>query len=107
MVTLGTVVLLVYAVLMLVGGILGYRAAGSKPSLISGVVSGLLLLGALAWARSAPRPGFLAAALIALLLTVVFAIRVSKTGRFMPAGMLLVLSVVALIVLAMTGLRAQ
>ena len=34
----------IYGVLLLIGGIIGYITARSKPSLISGVVSGLLLL---------------------------------------------------------------
>lgn len=103
---LGTIVLLVYAILMLVGGVIGYRAAGSKPSLISGVISGLLLFGAFAWSRSNAGGGFLSAAVLALLLAIVFTIRLAKTGRFMPSGMLLAISVIALVVLAIAGFQA-
>ena len=105
MTSLATAVLLIYAVLMLVGGVIGYRAAGSKASLIAGVASSAALFGAFAWSRSHPASGFLAGAVVALALAVVFAIRLAKTGNFMPAGMLLLASVAALVVLALAGFR--
>jgi len=104
MTTLATVVLVVYALLMLVGGLIGYRAAGSRPSLISGVISAILLFAALGWTRISPHHGFLAAALIALLLTVVFALRLARTHSFMPSGLLLILSLAALVIFAVASL---
>ncbi len=101
--TVGTVVLAVYAVLMLAGGIIGFRVAGSRASLISGVISGILLLLAFGWSLYRPRNGFLSGALVALLLTIVFAIRLAKTGHFMPSGMLLAASLAALVILAISA----
>lgn len=103
MTTVGTVVLAVYAVLMLAGGIIGFRVAGSRASLISGVASGVLLLLAFGWSLGHPRNGFLSGALVALLLTIVFAIRLAKTGHFMPSGMLLAASLAALAILAISA----
>lgn len=87
--------ILLYALLVLAGGILGYVKARSKPSLISGVISGMAL--AIAWYISLQNPivGFLLAALFALGLLIVFAIRFRKTNKFMPAGLMAVLSLVA------------
>ena len=105
MTSLATAVLVIYAVLMLLGGLMGYRTAGSKASLIAGIASSVALFGALAWSRSRPASGFIAGAVVALALTVVFGIRLAKTGNFMPAGMLMVVSVLALMVLALAGFR--
>ncbi len=117
MFALGSVVLLVYAVLMIAGGFIGYRVAGSRASLISGTISGLLLLGAFVWSRFSPNSGgivssrlysngpFVAGAIIALLLSVVFAMRLAKTHRFMPSGMMLAVSILALVLLALAALR--
>ncbi len=103
---LGSVVLVVYAVLMIAGGIIGFRAAGSRPSLVAGVISGVLLFGAFAWSRSYPRPGFYSATFIALLLCAVFAIRVARTRRFIPSGMMLAISIAAAVLLALAGFMA-
>lgn len=102
-----TAVLLIYSVLMLLGGVIGYRAAGSRASLLAGLMSGLALLGAFAWSRSNPTGGFIAGAVIALALTVVFALRFAKTGSFMPSGMLLLTSILALIILAIAGFSSS
>jgi uncharacterized membrane protein (UPF0136 family) len=88
----------VYGVIMILGGIMGYVKVGSKASLLSGVGFGLGLLacGYGAWCGSGNSVA--AAEIIALLLVVLFAIRYAKKRRFMPAGMLAVLSVVAVVV---------
>lgn len=96
----GAVVALVFGVLMIAGGAMGSKA-GSKASLYAGGGSGLVLLlaGGLA-AGPAPTVGLWLAAAVSLMLCVVFAVRWSKTGKAMPAAMLLALSVVALALLA-------
>ncbi len=105
MISFATIVLIVYALLMLVGGVMGYRVAGSRPSLFSGVISAILLLVALAWSQNSPRGGFVSAALIALLLSIVFAIRLARTHRFMPSGMLLIVSLIALVIFVAAALH--
>ena len=102
-----TVVLLVYAALMLIGGIMGYRAAGSTASLIGGFGSAIVLLGAFALSRSRPRPGFAIASLAALLLAVNFTMRVAKTGNFIPTGIFLIISILAAIVFSWVVFRAK
>lgn len=103
---LGQVVLIVYAVLMLAGGIAGYRIAGSTASLAAGAGSAAAL--ALAWllSRTQPAAGFWTGAAVAGLLAVFFLYRLVKTGKPMPAGGLLVLSVLALALLLWAALRA-
>ena len=98
-----TVVLLVYAVLMLAGGFAGFRVAGSIASFLAGSASALLLLVAFIVSRYRPAAGFGFGAGIALLLTVVFIIRLKKTGTFMPSCVLLLASVMALVILALAA----
>ncbi|MGB0561257.1 MAG: TMEM14 family protein, partial [Spirulinaceae cyanobacterium] len=85
-----TIAIFAYGILALIGGIMGYRKARSKVSLISGSISGglLLLMGLLlqlgqSWARWG-------AIAITLLLIITFVIRLLKTQKFMPAGLMIV-----------------
>lgn len=87
--------ILVFAAVMFAGGLIGYLTAGSRASLISGTASAGLLVLAFFLARTNPIQGLQAAAVLSALLAVVFAIRAFKTRKFMPSGMLLILSIVA------------
>ena len=91
-----TKVLWVYIILLLVGGLIGFFKAKSKVSLIlSSVFAALLVLTTL---RGVFQPSFannLANVILAMLL-VVFAIRLAKTKKFMPGGLMLVVTIAAL-----------
>jgi len=90
-----------YGVIMILGGVLGYVKVHSKASLLSGVGMGLALLacGFGVWSGSAP--SLVAAVVIAALLLVLFAVRLAKTRKLMPAGVLAVLSLVAVVMFGM------
>jgi len=88
----------VYGVLMMMGGVIGFVKVGSKASLISGVGLGLALVACGFGVWYGYYNSIIVAEVIATLLVVLFAIRFAKTGRFMPAGMLAILSVVAVVV---------
>ena len=96
---LGPIVLLVYGLLMIVGGVFGFRA-GSKASLIAGGASGILILVAWFLTRSNLGAGLWLGTGITLVLCGVTWMRVKKTGKFMPSGMLFAISIVALVLLA-------
>jgi uncharacterized membrane protein (UPF0136 family) len=89
-------VLWVYIVLLLVGGLIGFLKAGSRVSLISSSVFAALLV--LTTIPGLFQPGFALgfANLIMAVVLVVFALRLAKTKKFMPAGMLLILTILAL-----------
>ena len=93
----GLIIALIYGFLAMVGGIIGYVQARSKPSLISGLVSGLLLLIGAVRASQGIASSLWLARIVALLLVVVFVVRLVKTRKFMPAGLMVITGVVTVI----------
>jgi uncharacterized membrane protein (UPF0136 family) len=93
---MSNMVLWIYIILLLVGGLIGFLKAGSKVSLImSAAFAALLILTAVPWLfQPAFARGF-ANVLMAMLL-VVFAIRLTKTRKFMPSGLMLLITIIAL-----------
>ena len=89
-------VLWIYIVLLLVGGLIGFLKAGSKVSLISSsVFAALLVLTAVPGVFERKFALGLSNVLLAALL-VVFAVRLARTKKFMPSGLMLVLTVLTL-----------
>ncbi len=87
------IALLLYGLVLLVGGISGYRQAKSLKSLIGGLL-GSLLSGVSFWLlRWNPRWGLGLGLVTAVLLAGVFGVRYRKTRRWLPAGLLFLLSV--------------
>ena len=86
-------VLWIYIVLLVIGGLIGFLKAKSPVSLITavGFAAALSLC-----AADIVFKAYVADILLAALL-VVFAIRLTKTKKFMPAGFLLVITLGALI----------
>ncbi len=104
----GQVVLIIYALLLAGGGVMGYVKAGSRPSLIAGVGSAVVAIIALVLSLTltGSRAGFLLGMVLALVLTLVFLRRLGKTHKFMPSGVLSLTSaimVVVLVVVMTTG----
>lgn len=92
-----TVVLWIYIVLLVVGGLFGFIKGKSKVSLITSVIAAALLILTAVPGILAPRFGRGMADIIMAVLMVVFAIRLAKTKKFMPSGMLLVVTLAALL----------
>jgi uncharacterized membrane protein (UPF0136 family) len=89
------VVLWIYIVLLLAGGLMGLIKAGSKISLVTSATFALLLA---LCALGIIRP-FYVADIILGALVLVFGMRFAKGRKFMPSGMMLGLSAVVLAVL--------
>ena len=90
----------IYVVLLLVGGLIGFLKAGSKVSLIASIASAIPL--ALTAAGVLPFP---VAPVVLGLLVVQFIVRLTKTKRFMPSGMLLMLTLATLAVVLVLNRR--
>lgn len=88
-----------YGILAIAGGIIGYIQARSKVSLVSGSISGLLLILAAYFQLQGQTWGSILAVLVTAVLVVVFAVRLAKTRKFMPAGLMTILGMVALAVM--------
>jgi uncharacterized membrane protein (UPF0136 family) len=88
-----------YGILALVGGVVGYKQAQSKASLISGTISGLLLILGGVLRSLGQAWGLVLAVIVTVALVVVFTIRLTKTRKFMPAGLMTVVGVAALVIM--------
>lgn len=98
----GQVVLSVYGVLLIVGGMMGYVKSKSRASLFAGAISGGLCVGAAWLSVDQPSEGFTVGSLVAFLLAGVFINRFAKTRKIMPAAVVLILSLVVGILLMIT-----
>jgi uncharacterized membrane protein (UPF0136 family) len=97
----GYVALAVYAALLAAGGWMGYVKAKSRPSLVAGLsTAAVTLVALLVAALASSRAGFLVGLLVAAAMTVFFFGRWQSTARFMPSGLLAVLSAVMTSLLA-------
>ncbi len=90
-------ILWLYIVVLLAGGIYGFVKAKSTVSLVTSLLFSGLLAAAAAGKLGSPYVGDL----LLTILTVVFAVRFDKTRKFMPAGVMTVLTIAALLVRAM------
>ena len=88
---------IVFGLLTIVGGVMGYVKAGSTASLVAGSVSGILLLLAAFLLPGNLVVGLVLAAVVSIALAGRFVPAFIKTGHVMPAGLMSVLSVIGII----------
>ena len=89
---------IVFGVLTIVGGIIGYVKAGSVASIIAGSITGVLLLVAVFVLPEHRMVGLATALIVSLLLAAQFIPKFLRTGRVMPAGLMSLLSAIGVIV---------
>ena len=85
-------VLMVYIVLLLIGGLIGFLKAKSQVSLVMSVAFAVALSFCAAGIIFQPY----VADILLLALLVVFAVRLAKTQKFMPSGLMMVVTIAAL-----------
>jgi uncharacterized membrane protein (UPF0136 family) len=92
-------VFLGYVVLLLLGGLIGLFKANSKASLMTSAVAAALLIITRLPGVFQPSFGRTLSDVIMASLLVVFAWRLSKTKKFIPNGLMLVLTIAVLVLL--------
>jgi uncharacterized membrane protein (UPF0136 family) len=99
----GQVTLAIYGVLLAVGGLIGFFKAGSRPSLIAGLLSAVAAFAALGLSIGRSQLGAPLGLLLSIVLFILFGYRYAiKTGKFMPSGLLAVVSLIVLAVMILT-----
>jgi uncharacterized membrane protein (UPF0136 family) len=93
---LSIIAALTYGILAMIGGIIGYIQANSQVSLFSGIISGVLLILAAYFQIQGQGWALILAVLVTGTLVIFFALRLAKTRKFMPAGLMVILGVLAL-----------
>lgn len=93
------IIVLIYALIILVGGIMGHIKAGSTASLITGISSGILLFVCSAGIFFNKRWGVLGSFLCVFLLDAFFFFRLLSTQKFFPSGAMSLLSLAVLVIM--------
>jgi len=88
---------IVFGLLTIAGGIIGYVKAGSVASIVAGSITGVLLLIAAFLLPEYRVAGLATALIVSLLLAAQFVPKFLRTGTVMPAGVMSVLSVIGII----------
>lgn len=86
------IAMITYGVIAIIGGIIGFvkSKSKSKASIVSGSISGLgLIISGFASTQN-QEWGKIAGIAIASLLVIVFVVRLIKTKKFMPAGLMII-----------------
>lgn len=101
LVSLAPAYFVLFGVLAMAGGAVGFVKAKSRASLVAGLVSGLALLGA-AWLLRTPNllGGYVLGGSVSLALLGRFGPAFARTKKVMPAGMMVVLALGGVLVAA-------
>ncbi len=100
-------VVLIYGLLMIIGGIIGFTTAKSLASLLSGGISGIILVLVFVWSLKALPPALWTAVGISAALTVLMGVRFVGSGKFMPSGGIALISLIALVLTLVGALQAK
>lgn len=96
--------LVFFGVATIGGGLMGFLKAKSKASLIAGSISGAALIAAGVMARQGSRAGLILGIVVSLALLGRFGVVFAKTRAMVPAGVMSLLSVIGVVLSAMTFL---
>lgn len=88
---------IVFGLLTIVGGVIGYVKAGSTASIVAGAISGIVLIVAAYLLPGNVALGLILAGVVSVALAGKFIPDFMNTGKVMPAGLMSVLSVIGVI----------
>ena len=98
---------IVYAILLLIGGAIGFIKAGSVISLGVGILSCTLIIVSCKVGDKDPKSGYFYITSISLVLASFFIYRFIKTHHFMPGGLMAVLSTINCLVTGFSLLKMK
>lgn len=101
------IIVIIYSILVLMGGLIGYLFADSLPSLIAGTVFGAALFTCGLGILRTSVPAFLTAVALSGVLTAFFGYRYWLTAKLMPAGMMGLISGLIFLLLATTRAKRK
>ena len=96
---------IIFGLLTIAGGVMGYVKAGSTASIIAGSISGVLLLLAAFLLPQQFAVALILAALVSIALAGRFLPAFLKTGKMMPAGMMAILSVIGIVMAILAWIK--
>lgn len=96
---------LVFGVLTIAGGIMGYVKARSVASIVAGAITGILLIAAAFILPTYRELGLGLALFTSAILAGQFIPRLLRTRRLMPAGVMSLLSVIGIVIAIVTWIR--
>lgn len=88
---------IIFGLLTIIGGVMGYVKAGSTASLVAGSISGIALIAAAFLLTNNVALGLIIAGIVSIALAGRFIPAFMKTGSVMPAGLMSILSVIGVI----------
>jgi uncharacterized membrane protein (UPF0136 family) len=97
--------ILFYGLIIIAGGVIGFLKSKSKISLLSGLISGIVMLLSYYLVISLNSAGYYISLIISLILLIIFFLRYKKTGKFIPSGLLIILSTVTFTILLIYIIR--
>lgn len=96
---------IIFGLLTIAGGLVGFIKAGSTASLIAGSISGILLLVAAYLLPAQAVAGLTIAIIVSLLLAGRFVPAFIKTGKLMPNGIMALLSILGIVFAIVAWMR--
>ena len=95
-----SLIILIYGILTLAGGVFAYISVKSVPSIVAGGASGLMLIFAgYLMMRGSYSAGWWIALIVTLALLARFGATAFSNFKFMPGGLMIILSIIALVAL--------
>jgi uncharacterized membrane protein (UPF0136 family) len=95
-------IVLIYGILVIIGGVMGYVKAKSRASITMGSISGILLVVCGVLMMRGMAFGVYAALVISIFLGVILSFRFKGSRKFMPGGLMVVLSLIAVVFLLLS-----
>ena len=96
---------IIFGLLTIIGGVIGYASKGSMASIIAGSISGILLLLGAYLLGSNVTAGLAITGIVSILLAGRFIPAFLKSGDFMPAGMMSILSAIGVVMAILAFIR--